>query len=152
MKRFQFRLERVLKLRAYHEREWELKLAAATGECVALEEQIRSVVREKRESFHALSGSYTTDISYRMSQEAYLTYLERRLESLENTLMQKQEEREKIAEQYRQAMMERKVLDKLKERRSGEYYREQLNHEHKALDEVATTSAALKRTLFEEEA
>ncbi len=34
MRRFQFRLERFLELRRWKEREWELKLARALGECL----------------------------------------------------------------------------------------------------------------------
>ena len=46
MQRFQFRLERLLDLRKYREREWELKLAEITGICLMIRRRIEEIHQE----------------------------------------------------------------------------------------------------------
>jgi flagellar FliJ protein len=45
---------------------------------------------------------------------------------------------EKVREKYLQAAKERKVLDKLKERRADEYYEKQKDEEFKTMDDLNT--------------
>ena len=51
MKAFRFKLERILSLRKHREREWEIKLAEITGECVRLSREIEERSMSKAEAF-----------------------------------------------------------------------------------------------------
>ena len=48
MKRYRFPLEFLLDLRREKEREWEIRLARATGDCVRLTERIRDTEDRRR--------------------------------------------------------------------------------------------------------
>jgi flagellar protein FliJ len=51
---------------------------------------------------------------------------------------------EKVRARYLEASKERKVLDKLRERREGEYYERQLDDEYRAVDDMNTSAAAVR--------
>ena len=57
-------------------------------------------------------------------------------------LEEKRKEMEKVRARYLEASKERKVLDKLKERRAQEYYDQQRDEEFKTVDDLNTSAAA----------
>ena len=59
-------------------------------------------------------------------------------------LVEKRREMEKVRLKYLEASKERKVLDKLKERRSGEYYDRQRDEEFKTLDDLNSSASAAR--------
>jgi flagellar biosynthesis chaperone FliJ len=50
-------------------------------------------------------------------------------------------ELEEVRGRYLEAARERKVLDRLKDRRAGEYYEHQRDEEYKAIDDLNTASS-----------
>ncbi len=62
--------------------------------------------------------------------------------------MEKRKEMEKVRARYLEASKERKVLDKLKDRRAKEYYDHQRDEEFKAVDDM-NTAAAVRRGISE---
>ncbi|HTZ51342.1 MAG TPA: flagellar export protein FliJ [Spirochaetia bacterium] len=143
MRRFQFRLERFLELRRWKEREWELKLARAQGECLLLENRIRQIGEEIGASRLAqFSDGRRVDVEAMARRELYVQRLAVERERAQVTLVEKRREMEKVRAGYLEASRDRKVLDKLKERRSEEYYDRQLDEEYKAVDDLATSAAA----------
>lgn len=136
MKRFEFKLEKVLELRRYDEHEWELKLAEVTGRVVAAEQEIRSWA-EKRfgtRQYHAAAG--TLDMALMRSREEYVNRIDLRVEELQHRLIALETERSKVREGFLEASRKRKALTRLKERQSEEYYREALREEGRVLDEI----------------
>jgi len=71
--------------------------------------------------------------------------LARESERTKEILIVKRVELEKVRASYLEASKERKVLDKLKERRSGEYYEHQLDEEFKSVDDMSTSAAVNAR-------
>jgi len=143
MRRFQFRLERFLELRRWKEREWELKLARAQGECLLLENRIRQIGEEIGASRLAqFSDGRRVDVEAMARRELYVQRLAVERERAQVTLVEKRREMEKVRAGYLEASRDRKVLDKLKERRSEEYYDRQLDEEYKAVDDLASSAAA----------
>ena len=148
MRRFRFRLERLLELRLYREREWELKLAAATGSCFLLRQQIQDrrqaivqtiMAREQPLGF--------VDVQNLFSCELYIERLDREIARLEVELAQKELERQKVQRSFLDASRERKVMQKLKERRQAEYYRERKKEEFDALNDISTGMSARRYRL-----
>ena len=139
MRRFRFRLERLLALKRYREREWETKLARATGACMLTQ---RSIDRSKRawaRSFLSLGGD-GLDLERILSAEAYRKRMEATVEQLEAQLERQTAELEEVRTGYLSASRERKVLAKLKERKESEYMRDQRQEEFKSMDEIASVS------------
>jgi flagellar FliJ protein len=143
MKRYNFRLERILELRRHKERMWEMKLAEISGRCVRLENHIRDLRNEKDSyaGFQAEGILYSVDEI--LIREAFRSRLEREIEETGGLLEDAMRKREEVNRDYLAAMRDRKVLDKIKERRSEEYYEDQRRKEGKAMDETATVRAVL---------
>lgn len=146
MKRFQFRLERLLKIRQYREREWEVKLAVASRACIELEQEIDGLSRERAVTTlgptRGEDRSTLLDLEDLLARRNYLVYLDNRTRELSETLAVRELERDEVRSKLAEASRARKVLDKLKERRNGEYNREAARHTAKVLDEVAGSSPA----------
>ncbi len=147
MRRFQFRLERFLELRRWKEREWEIALAKALGACLLLEKRIDEIGKEVAASM--LSGfvaGIQIDVRAMARRELYLQRLARERERTEAALAEARKELEKVRAKYLDAAKERKVLDKLKERRSEEYYAHQLDEEYKSIDDMNTSAASMRHS------
>ncbi len=143
MRRFQFRLERFLDLRRWKEREWELKLARALGECLLLENRIREIGEEIGSSRLAeYTEGRRVDVEAMARRELYVQRLAVERQRAQVTLEEKRREMEKVRARYLEASKDRKVLDKLKERRSEEYYDRQLDEEYRTVDEMNNSAAA----------
>jgi len=140
MKRFRYPLERVLELRRHTEQEWELKLAEATAVVVGLEQQLQEIGTKKVQA--SLSRTQAgTDTGYLYQYSLYQNRLDQAAEKVMEQMVQAEAQRDKVREGYLEASKARKALDKLKEKQSEVFYKEQLKEEAKAQDEMATTRA-----------
>ena len=145
MRRFQFRLERFLDLRRWKEREWEIALAKILGECLLLENRIIEIGAEIGSSRLAVfTVGARVDVEAMARRELYVQRLLRERERARATLEEKRIEMEKVRAKYLEASKERKVLDKLKARREGDYYEHQRREEYKVVDDLNSASAAAK--------
>jgi len=153
MRRFQFRLERFLELRRWKEREWEQKLARALGECLLLENRIREIGEEidairladyGGQNAAAGGRGVRVDIEAMMRRDQFIQRLAAERERAQVTLEEKRREMEKVRARYLEASKERKVLDKLRERREQEYYERQIDEEYRGVDDLNTAAAALR--------
>jgi len=140
VKRFRFRLERLLELRVYREREWLNKLAEAAGHCVR-------VNRSLRENSGAASAAFEVgfreerrvDLSLLMYREQYLARLGLERRRLEQELRERLARKEEVQKQYLEVSRDRKVLDKLKERKEREFNREQRKEDFKEMDDISSS-------------
>lgn len=136
MRRFVFSLDKVLELRRYHERQWELKLAEVTGRIVAVEREIHSwgARRSSAVDYRVYPGH--VDMRTAWAREEYLTLIDTRVRELQTRLHALEHERSKVRASYLDASSARKALTRLEERRRDEYYREAAKDEHRVLDEI----------------
>jgi flagellar protein FliJ len=141
VRRFRFKLEKLLELRGFHERKAELVLAEKAGRCALLDNRLRETAearfRTGREMFAA--GRLLAD--YRAA-ELYIVRLDRDRDRLTEELASAELEREDARLDYVEKRKSRELLDKIKERRQGEYYRLALREETKALDDLARPKAS----------
>ncbi len=142
MKRYRFDLERVLKLRQYREREWELKLAEASGACLALSGEIESRQSERRRILATRFELAGGDVNVLASSERYLKRLGEEERRKREELARSEAKRDEVRERYLVASRERKVLDRLKEKRSARYYRLADAEEIAMIDDVNNAIAA----------
>ncbi len=146
MRRFQFRLEKILNLRKYREREWEQKLAVISGICLELENRIQMLNMEKQRVAFKYSVEKGVDVSTLISRELYTLRIDKGIEELADELKKRREELEEVRKKYLEISKERKVLEKLKERQEKRYYEEQKLEEIKIIDDL--NNAKTNREIF----
>ena len=143
MHKFRFRLEKLLLLRKHIEKEWEIKLAAITGICFSIKNQIKTnnlEIKQSRKEYAGEKGSLYLDTL--IAEELYIKRLINEILDLEKKLVIKEKERMKIHKKYMKVSMERKVLDKLREKQEKDYYKQQLDEDFKEMDDINTSRAA----------
>jgi flagellar FliJ protein len=135
MKAFSFGLEKVLKLREFYEDEAKIELGRAIGVLADLESKLFAVGRER---VRAAAAQFASGNSAVMIQQ-YMYYIIR-LDHLKEQLLQEivlaEMKVEEAREAFLEASKERKVLDKLKDKRQKEYRKAALAEETKTLDDI----------------
>ena len=145
MKEFRFNLERVLRLRRYREREREIELAEVTGRCLQLREAIDGCLRAKAFALHG-RYAYGTGFDVLAASHLYVARLEQQISRHESALRAEEIKRAEAQERFLEAQRERKVLDKLKERESAAYAKEQRLQEVAEIDDINTGRSAMQRS------
>lgn len=136
MRRFAFQLEKVLELREFEERDWEIRLAEVTGRVIAVEREISDWGRERVRVEPVTAWSGYLDMAYLKSREGYVGLIDDRVQHLQSRLVTLESEREQVRTGYLEASRRRKALSKLRERRSEEYYAGARREENRVLDEI----------------
>lgn len=139
MKRFSFDLEKLLELRSYHEQEAEIVLGRAMGEAASIQQRIMQIAQERSlaaaERF--MAGRSIHEIR---STELYI----RRLDNTKDALLEAAAKAELKVAQAREAFIEasreKKVLDKLREKRLKEYKKQAALEETKAMDDIYSST------------
>ncbi|MDR0643024.1 MAG: flagellar export protein FliJ [Treponema sp.] len=150
MKRFAFDLEKILDLRKHREQEAKIALGRAVGELTNIENQLKelALLRSKAAGEYLPPSALTVlkqespiqfpfSAAYYRNHEFYIRRLEHRKEELLEEAARAQLELEEKRTLYLEASRERKILDKLKEKRSAEYRRNLFAGETKTLDDMA---------------
>jgi flagellar FliJ protein len=140
VKRFQFKLEKILTLRANREQETKIELGRTIGVLAELERRIARLAEEKAAAFAArfAPGNRAAEIR---NWDIYIT----RLDKTRGGLLEEAAKAELAAEQaraaYVEAARERKVLDKLRLRRETEYDKARAAEETMTIDDISGRSA-----------
>jgi len=146
MKRFRFSLEKILKLKQYHEQEAKNELGKAIGILSAIENQIKQNAllhnQAAQERFAGISASENngnlTSPTGAFSIFAWDSYI-LRLEQEAERLMEEAARAELVVEEKRaiflEASKELKVMENLKEKRHQEYRKEMFASEAKEIDD-----------------
>jgi flagellar protein FliJ len=142
MRRFKFRLEKFLELRRWKEREREIALAKVLGEVLLLEKRIEEIAGLISGSlFGQFRRENLVDVEGMMRRELYVQRLAREREAKRSALVVKRRELDEARARYLEASKDRKVLDKLRERRETEYYEQAIDEEYKTVDDTNTAAA-----------
>jgi flagellar FliJ protein len=137
MKAFDFRFEKLLNLRKYSEREWEIKLSEIAGICTSLENQIKNLSRRKMEMFTRRfdpTAFRTTDI---LSADLYIRKLDLDIDKTQTHLDEKRVVYAQIHAEYVEASKKRKILDKLKDKLKLKHKKETDRQTVKLMDDLA---------------
>ncbi len=143
MRKFRFRLDRLLELRRYREREWELKLATITGRCLLINQRIQ---QNRHNIVQTIGGRQMSvgrlDLNLLFTCELYMSRMDHEIGSLERELELRERERDEINQRYLEVSRDRKVLGKLREKKEANYYRDQKKEEFKIADDITTGRSA----------
>ncbi len=136
MKRFQFKLEKLLELKSYGEREAEIALGHAVGELNRIENEIKNTAAKRLEaaSLRFQTGKTASEIRY---ADLYILRLDRAADKLLEDAAKAELSVFEARDVYLEASKEKKILEKLKEKREKDYKKFILSEEDKAIDEIS---------------
>jgi flagellar FliJ protein len=140
MIRFKFELEKVLELRKHREKETELALGKAVGVLNEVEMRIAAIDSERERMSKELPKSPSDIFSFDR-------YVLRLISTKTAYLKEKAEAEVKVEEArsiYQIANRDRKILDKIKERRMQEHHKLMLAEETKTIDDISSGIKARK--------
>lgn len=135
MKRFNFKLETVLSLRENIEKQWEAKLGKVNSECGIIQSRIDQLQDKVYSS--KMSG---IDVGNYHVQTLYQERLYYQINIEKENLRKKEIELEKIKKVYLEKSIDRKIIDKLKDKAVSSYNKESLRDEIKFIDEINNAS------------
>ena len=141
MRRFNFKLEKVLRLRENREQETKLELGKAIGVLSALELRIKNIALEK---IAASQNRFSSNFFEIHSMDLYILRLDQTKEILLKEAALAELEVEKARTIYLEASRDRKIISKLKERQEQEYRHNMNLEEIKAIDDISSGIAARK--------
>lgn len=147
MKRFHFRLERLLELRSYRERQWLAKLATASGHCVRLSHRITEASVAARGAFFTdIKRGHELDLSLLTYREHYINRMNLEQRKLKKELEEKLRRRSEVQKNYQKVLRDKKVLENLKSKRESEYYAQAKLEEFKITDDM-NSSQYIRKSL-----
>ena len=139
MKRFQFTLETILKLRLEEEQEAEMRLGRAMGEWNRINDKKLNRQETRNRCVRVVPG---TDL---IQSGLYIARLDQEILKLQKELDDRERELERLREEYRMARAGREGLDKLKDKRQKEYYDIRSRVEAHSLDDLLNNMNRLKQ-------
>jgi flagellar FliJ protein len=138
MKRFRFRLESLLRYREYLAQLAQQEVARVRSEIFSCEERISKYEKDYAETARELDEEMSSGIDSRRYKH-YTRYFEGIESSLEYETMNRKEMLDRLSgkqRQLEQRSVDKKILEKLKNRRREDYYKEALNTQQKETDDM----------------
>ncbi len=131
MKKYNFNLETVLSVRSNLEKLWEAKLGRANSECQIVQNRIDLLNKKLDESKSGEINVHTLQV--KLQYEERLKY---EITKERNLLALKEKERDEIKETYLEKSIDRKIIDKLKDKSLSKYKKELIKDENLTIDEM----------------
>lgn len=141
MRKFKFNLERLLRIRAHEEQDWEIKLGRTVAECVRIQTDIKHRTSEIDRVLKT-RGELQGHENDHFSMEMYKRRMKKEIGELDNELEKAELKHDEVRLQFLEVSKRRKVIAKLKEKRELEYYKHQRKIEHEMIDEINNGRAA----------
>lgn len=139
-KAFRFRLDTLLRVREIREREAKRKVGAKRAEIARVETAIRQTGEEIARSAGGLSAAQqrpALDVAALSRERAWIAYLRRILQQQTALRAALEQEHRQLLEEMRQAHVQLRIIQKLRERRWAAHQREQALREIGESDELA---------------
>lgn len=142
MRKFNFNLEKFLVLKSYAEKECSLELAGATGKYLKIANNIEELKNKKN---NVLKSRYSwlegeSAVKLLVYAEEQMFAIKERIGQLEKDLVLADEEREKVRLKYVKALTEKRIFEKLKEKKAEEHKKNEIDREEMILDDIAVTN------------
>ena len=148
MKRFEFRLEKLLNLREFYEHQSEIELAQAIAHKDYIDIQLQQIAKLKVKTGTEFNPeSDKIDITDLHNAQNYIILLDKKKDDLlEKLVIAEQiiEEKRKI---YIEAASKRKVISKLKEKKRALWEKENIKAEETYIDDIVTYKFGQNKTI-----
>lgn len=140
MKRFQFSLETLLKIREREEEQVQLKLAEAIAACKKIESNLQKLYNQYENSLTEQGQVIGRNIPVHelMNHVVYQERLQAQIEQTKQNLLEAQLEQENERINYLNAAKKRKIVEKLKARKLQQHWQNLLKEEQDLMDELGT--------------
>ncbi len=136
MKKFSFKLEKVLELREFEEDQAKIELGKAIAETERIKEELKLTALKRVQNTKDRFSS--CDVIEQLAIENYITRLDAEKERLLEELVQAELVVKQKRSVFAEAMKNRKIISKLKEKRAAEYKKEFYKTEENEIDDVFT--------------
>ncbi len=136
MKRFNFKLEKLLNLREFYEKQAELALAHAIAEREAIDLKLKEIAELQINAGKKITSTF--DVSDLHSSQNFIIRLNIEKEKLLKELVIADEKVKEKQELYRIALSERKAISKLKEKKMALWKKESLKAEDEFIDDIVS--------------
>jgi len=123
MKRFNFRLQKILRLRKFREEQCKIELEQALGILNMIENEIKATAVRR----HNAAAQRFTDLNQAGIWDTYILRLDQQTERLMERAAQAQIVVEEKRAKYIEASRALKALEKIKEKKQKEYRKEAAN-------------------------
>lgn len=141
MKRFHFDLEQLLRLKRWREEEAKKALAAEVAALEALRSRLLELQGDLDDAWRSAPGNVgdTVDAQGRLHLLGYARHMGQVISGQEGEIEAQSQRLKEKSDLLMKAMQERKALEKLKERRHGEWRKERNKLEYANMDEAAAS-------------
>lgn len=142
MKKFYFSLDKILSLRIFYEKQAEIALQKAVGERDALKLEIEEIDVKVLET----SALFSQDVEMNVLlwAEQYVKSLKIKKMQLQTVLLELEGKVKECLAKYHEALKERKVLDRLKDKKIEEWKDECEKCELFTIDEAISAKISLE--------
>ena len=138
MPAYRFRFEQILRLRLHYENEVREQLARKDQQIAAEQQKLEAVRRELEQGLIDKADDLAAGRLDRVAlYAAYFRRLHNAIVWHQDEIERFQKQRAKIVEDLMVKMRERKIMEKLKERKAAQHARHELKRDQKRLDEFA---------------
>ncbi|MCL2763757.1 MAG: flagellar export protein FliJ [Treponema sp.] len=134
MKKFNFKLEKVLRIKKFNEEECKMALGQAISVLNLIEKQIMQTAVKR----HNAASQRFNDPAQMIFWDTYILRLEREAEQLAEKAAQAEMVVEEKRVLYQEAYKELKAIEKLKEKRYEEYRKDYFVSEMNQIDELTS--------------
>jgi flagellar export protein fliJ len=144
MKAFNFRLEKILRIRSFYEEQAKIEL----GRCVSESEKIKAVLRHiasEKVAARKSMGFQSFDLQDFLASENYLKNLDAKKEMFLAKLAEAELQIEKARKAYIAASQKRKTITRLKEKQLEAWKRETQQEEAATLDDIANSNTVRQK-------
>ena len=145
MKQFRFKLEKLLEMKKYAEKEKSLELAEVTGRFINITGAIEDMKTRKKRILTSRFEYADNNASSLLFDELQITAIKNKILKLEKDLESVVSEQELAREKYINALREKKVMEKLKDKKTEEHKRDEASAESRTIDDLVITNFASGR-------
>lgn len=142
MKKFNFPLDKILSLRTFYEKQAEVFLQRAVGERDAVKLQIEDIDVKLIET--SVLFSQDVDMNILFHAESYVKSLKTRKLQLQEVLSELEQKVKEAVASYQKALKERKVLERLKDKKLEEWKVEFNKEEIFVIDEIISAKTVMQ--------
>lgn len=144
MKKFQFKLDKVLEVRLMEEEQAQNLLVEAQQKEREIKAEINKLQEVQNGLYQHLREQGSLSLNENLIYRKYIQENRKNIKEAEKWLVSQKEEVRLFREDFLDKRKKREVLEKLKEKNYKKYYKEMLLKEQKVLDELGARAQGLK--------
>lgn len=144
MKKFEFKLNKVLEVRQIEEDQAQNRLLEAQQKERNIKKEILSLQDKQNDLYQYLRDQEGITLEENMLYRGFIQKNRQNIKNSEKSLFAQQEEVRLVRGDFLEKRKKREVLKKLKEKNYKRYYKEMLLKEQKVLDEIGSRAQGIR--------